>query len=101
MFEDTILLKIKRDFTENEAIAYLKKLLSEKQIEIGMLKSELAEVKHKLVQPKNTKKEWLKDELIAHLDEREKAAQKNYKSALNSVNEWRNKYFSLIAKKEN
>lgn len=98
MFEDTILLKIKRDFTESEAIAQLTKLVSEKQIEIGMLKSELSEAKHKLVQKKNTKKEWLKDELIAYMDKRQKEAERQYKLALNSVNEWRDKYFSLIFK---
>lgn len=99
MFEDTILLKIKRDFTESEAIAYLTKMVSEKEIEIGMLKSELAEAKYKLTQPAHTKKEWLKDELIAHMDERQKVAEKQYKHVLDSVNEWRDKYFSLIAKK--
>lgn len=98
MFEDTILLKIKRDFKDNEAIAQLLKTISEKQIEIGMLKSELAETKHKLTQPKNTKKEWLKDELVAYMDERQKVAEKQYKLALDSVNEWRDKYFALMLK---
>jgi hypothetical protein len=33
------------------------------------------------------------------MDERQKVAEKQYKHALDSVNEWRDKYFSLIAKK--
>ena len=36
-FEDTILLKIKRDFTESEAVKQLLKMLSELEIEVGML----------------------------------------------------------------
>ena len=63
-----------------------------------MLKSEIAELKHRLVQPTHTKKEWLKDDLIAYMNERQKEAQRQYKLALNSVNEWRDKYFALMLK---
>lgn len=97
MFEDTILLKIKRDFTESEAVAQVLKLLQEAELEIGILKSELAEEKYKATQEKRTKKEWLKDELIASFQKSASHDRMLYKDAMKSLSEWRNKYLSLIA----
>lgn len=49
-FEDELLLKLKRQFSESEYIALLNQKCSEQGIEIGMLKSEIAELEYKLAQ---------------------------------------------------
>lgn len=101
VYDDTILLKIKRDFTENEAVQQLLKMVSELEIEIGMLKSERDEWKDKADKIRSertqTRKQWLQDEIfisvqaeITHL----KIKQREYKK---KMEEWRNKYFSLLA----
>lgn len=46
-FEDTILLSIKREYTENEKIAFLVQKVRELQFENGVLKSDIEERKHK------------------------------------------------------
>ena len=65
---DSILLKIKRDFTTDEAIQCLFKRISELEIEMGILKSELAEAQDMAERIKtermHTKKLWTKDEML-------------------------------------
>lgn len=101
-FEDTILLKIKRDFTETEAVQQLLKMVSELEIEIGMLKSEKAEVQDKLNKATNQgvkgKKLWLQDELFNDLNNQLKKSKETQKVLQKQVNDWREKYFSLMAR---
>ena len=103
MEDEAILLKIRRDFTVNEAVQSLLKIISSLEFEIGMLKSDLAEARfkiHKLeTNEKKTKKEWLKDDLIGLMDEQLKQKTKKVTELSKSVNDWRNKYFSLMASK--
>ena len=106
MWEGSVLLKIKRDFTESEAVQQLIKMVSELEIEIGILKSERHELTDELNKLKNsveqdglkTRKAWLKDELFDMLDSQMKAKDARNKIDKQSMEEWRNKYFSLLAK---
>lgn len=101
-FDETILLKIKREFTTNEAVQQLLKLLSERETEIGVLKSELSEAIDKAeklrTESKMTKKEWLKDEVIAQIEHLRKTEQKKLVLYKKSLEDWRYKYFNLLAK---
>lgn len=100
-FEDTILLKIKRDFTENEAVQQLLKMVSELEIEVGILKSEKAELRHTIDKMTNQgirgKKLWLQEEVVANLNEQLSKSKSTQKILQTQLNEWRNKYFSLVA----
>jgi len=78
-FDNTILLKIKRKFSTDEAVKVMLKKLAELEQEIGVLKSEISE-KEDIIAKKNveihdlrykevdSKRGWLRDELIADLD---------------------------------
>lgn len=101
MYDQTILLKIKREFTTQEAVAQLLKIVSELELEFGVIKSERDEALFLLKKKQNgeakTKKEWLKDELIEAMAEQVSTAKKNCADAKKDVNYWRNKYFSHLA----
>ncbi len=100
--DEFILLKIKREFTTNEAVQSLLKIVSALEIEIGMLKSERDEAISKAekvrVEGTKTKKEWLKDDVVFQMDKQMKATEKKAAESQKSLNEWRNKYFSLMAR---
>jgi predicted RNase H-like nuclease (RuvC/YqgF family) len=108
MFEDTILLKIRRDFTQDEAVKYLQGVISELKIEIGILKSELAEKSHELHVLKNpviieqgkTKKLWMQDELIKQYHEQLSRAKTRNKLLEKKVTELQNLYLPLKFKLE-
>lgn len=104
MEDEAVLLKIKRDFTNSEAVQSLLKIVSALEIEVGMLKSELAEAKsiaNKIRKERTqTKKQWLQDEVMVEIA-KELTKHKDRSTELNKqANEWRNKYFSLLAKYE-
>ena len=110
-----VLLKIKREFTENEAVLTLLKTVKELQFEIGILKSENEEALHqiKLLKDKlanrkgsdqningsisKPKKEWLRDELIADQDKQIKGLQAKISEVRKSYEYWQNKYCVLAA----
>lgn len=110
-----VLLKIKREFTENEAVLSLLKIVKDLQLEIGMLKSENDEaldqvkiLKAKAERPERLeqningiiskpKKEWLKDELIAALDQQIKEMQAKISDVKKSYEYWQNKYCILAS----
>ncbi len=104
MFEDTILLAIKRDFTESEAVQQLLKMLSEKEIEIGVLTSERDEADdtaEKLrTQPTMTKKQWLQDEVFFDLKHEVETLIRKNKEHKQKMEDWRNKYFTLLAQQK-
>lgn len=108
MFEDNILLKIKRDFTQDEAVKFLQQTISDLKVEIGILKSELAEKSHELHVIKNkvvveagkTKKMWLEDELIKQYDEQLRSAKTKNKLLEKKVIELQNLYIPLKLKME-
>lgn len=104
MEDEAILLKIKRDFTTNEAVQSLLKIIQELEIEIGVLKSERDEAidrAAKIEVEGKPKKAWLKDEVVALLQEQMKNQQAKNTATNKAMNDWRNKYFSLAAKINN
>ena len=100
MFEDHILLKIKREYSKDESFALVLKKLSEAQIENGILKSELSELKDKMKKPAKTKKQWLEEDLFTELKEKLNKHQKRETKLQKEVNEWRDNYFALLRKPE-
>lgn len=79
-FEDNILLKLKREYSKDEKIAFVLKKCSDLQIENGILKSEISELKDTLakkikpsgevlqqLKEKGWHKEFLHDEYIIEL----------------------------------
>lgn len=57
---EDVLIKIKRHYKDNEIINALYKTLSEKNIEIGMLKSEIDELNYNITQYQKLSKNELK-----------------------------------------
>lgn len=112
-----VLLKIKREFTENEAVLSLLKIVKELQLEIGMLKSENEEALHHIKTLKckveslkfidenescssaKSKKEWLKDELVASQHQQIKEMQAKLRTLKIDHEYWQNKYCTLAAEK--
>jgi flagellar biosynthesis chaperone FliJ len=99
--DDRILLKVHREFSTNEAMQSLFKIISSLEFEIGELKSERDELLFKLKEARTegfaTKKQWLKDELVAELHTQIKNHQKRNTEVNKSMNDWRNRYFSIAA----
>lgn len=103
MEDEAILLKIKRDFTTNEAVQSLLKIISSLELEIGVLKSEIEEAKYHAEKIKSegmTKKLWLKDEVIKDINHQFEIVRKKYTASKKSMEEWRQKYFNLLAQTE-
>lgn len=108
-----VLLKIKREFTENEAVSSLLKIVKELELEIGMLKSEKeealdqvktlkakAEISKKVEQNEygnivKQKKYWLKDELIAAQDSQIKEMEAKLRNIKKDNEYWQSKYCIL------
>ena len=108
-----VLLKIKREFTENEAVSCLLKIVKELELEIGMLKSEKeealdqvktlkakAEISKKVEQNEygnivKQKKYWLKDELIAAQDSQIKEMEAKLRNIKKDNEYWQSKYCLL------
>lgn len=105
-WDEKTLLKIYREFENDEAINVLKKEISQLNFKAGEMISEIAELKHSLQVARNPteqegrkrKKLWTKDELISTYEERLKAQRTKITRLEKELNEWRNKYFSEIAK---
>lgn len=106
MEDEWILLKIRRQFSKDESVAALLKIVSELEMDIGVLKSEKDELRYLFNKAKHvviteefkTKKAWAKDELVTLLTEQLKSKQANNTKINKSMVDWRNKYFSLLAK---
>jgi predicted RNase H-like nuclease (RuvC/YqgF family) len=106
MSDEKILLKIKRQFSKEESVAELLRQNESLKIEIGVLKSEKSELEYeinkirqeKVTEGTKTKKAWLKDDLIAEMTIQMKAQQDKLTTVNRQLNDWRNKYFSLVNK---
>lgn len=61
IFEDGVLLRIRRQYSHDEAVGFISQRLSEKEVEIGVLKSEIAELKFLLKRQKKTEKRRVKE----------------------------------------
>ena len=101
MEDETILLKIKRQFSKDESISALNKIISELRIEIGILKSDNAELKDVIdsmfVDGEAVQPNWLKDDVIKNLERKLKNERKLKKDLQKSTNEWRDKFYSLLS----
>lgn len=101
MEDEAILLKIKRSFSKDESVAALLQMISQLRFEIGVLKSELHEIKHKPTQVTKTRKEWEKEPLFHEMKKNSDAVAKKNKQLNKDVISWRNQYFSILAKLNN
>ena len=101
MSEHEILLKLKREFTSNEAVQQLLKMLSENEMEVGRLKSELSEITDKLTAIQKgegkTKKQWMQDEVFKEVGRELETHRKNATRYRKEIDLWRAKYFNLLA----
>ena len=106
-----ILLKLQRNYTDNEVVAYQAQEIKNLQIEIGVLKSTIAELEDSLKEG-STKivkiNGWAKDleserinELMHQVKSLQKALeferQSDYKK---EMEKWRDKYIALSVKKD-
>lgn len=60
-FEDGVLLRIRRQYSHDEAVGFISQRLSEKEVELGVLKSEVAELKFLLKRQRKTEKRRVKE----------------------------------------
>lgn len=110
MSEEAVLLKIRRDFTQDEAVKFvlgenakLKKQNSEILIELGIVKSERDELQYKLDHPDatpetKTKKQWSQEDMFKELNHQLELANERAKKYKKDFETFQNKYFSLLAK---
>jgi hypothetical protein len=100
-FDDTILLSLKRNYTQDEAVAYLAAELSKAKFRIGELESETAELRHlarlrEVEKPaKLNKLEAQKDEYTATLIKRLQEKGIENGKLQKEKREWQQKYFNL------
>jgi hypothetical protein len=82
MFNDTILLKIKRKYSKEEAVAVVLKELSDSKFKNGELLSEIEELKTEIEKLRQiptgegkTKRQWLQDEIFVDIHNENKMLQ--------------------------
>lgn len=92
LITNPILLKIHREFTHDEAVKTLEVEIKRLNYEIGVLKSEIAELNDL-----NTKLKALTSEEKVLLREETDDRKKKIKKLQNDVEDWRSKYFQLLA----
>jgi len=101
MEDEAILLKIKREFTTNEAVQSLLKIVSGLETEIGVLKSEVAEAQDKAEKIRKertlTKKQWMQEEMFEYLNKEHETLRARIKEYKKSMEDWQAKYFNLLA----
>lgn len=114
-YEGRVLLRLRRQYSQDEAIALISAKLSEKEIEIGMLKSEVAELRFLLEkskslivqsdqfealkqQVKNYKSGLRKDERIVELKNQLRASSKSRKNMEKTLHIWQSKFFDIERK---
>ena len=101
-FEDNVLLRIRRQYSKDEAIAVLNKRLSTAEFKNGELLSEIAELKNEIqllknpplqVGEKKKRKQWLKDDVIAKMNEEKKELHDKLLQKTREAELWMSKYF--------
>lgn len=99
MSTEAILLKIKRDFTHDEAVTILQKELADAKFKIGELESEISELKYEK-KPKEgkTAKQWKQDDFFKELKEQLNKTMLAKRDVNKERIVWQNKYFSLVSK---
>jgi len=115
MSNESVLLQIKRIYSKEESVSFLIQELKQAKIEIGILISEISELKYKhnqeiaklnleikklgQVQTKNgkTKKQWFQDEMFVNVNLEIENLKKRNKDLKTENSILRDKYLSLIA----
>jgi len=108
MFKENVLLKIKRDYSKDEATAVLLKELSDAKFKIGELTSEIEELKGEIIKLRmiptsngKTKRQWLQDEIFTEVNETNKKNRKINNELRRELQTYKDKYFILLAKQNN
>lgn len=108
MFEDNILLRLRRQYSKDEAVAFLSAKLKERDFRIGELTSEVEELKHLFskeqkkkqqvkeihIEPQ-TKKQWRRDDACKEFTKEIETQKAKIIQLNNDVKFWRDKYFTL------
>lgn len=113
--KNEVLLKIHRRYNEKESVRYLESVISDLRKEIGILKSEKAELEDNLLTANKKlkendlpiKKEISRKRLFELVDEENKVIynefnefRKKYELKKKDCDKWMNKYYSLLAVNE-
>jgi peptidoglycan hydrolase CwlO-like protein len=101
-FDENVLLRIRRQYSKDEAVGVLIKELSDAKFKNGELLSEIAELKDQievlkhggLNKIKKKKKEWLKDDVIKSMHEEKLELQEKLRQKNREVELWMGKYYS-------
>lgn len=101
-FDENVLLRIRRQYSKDEAVGVLIKELSDAKFKNGELLSEIAELKDQievlkygsLNQVRKKKKEWLKDDVVKQLHEEKIELQEKLRQKSRQVELWMGKYYS-------
>lgn len=108
--DESILLKIRRQFTSDEAVQAVLQILSKKDIEIGILKSEVSELQHEIIVLKQPapivkvegetkpKKEWMKDDLIKLMQDQYTDLTLKQRDTKKALKIWQNRACNANAK---
>jgi hypothetical protein len=104
MEDKFVLLKIKREFTSNEAVQSLLKMVSALEYENGVLKSDIADLEFKINKLRGgqgkSERKWLQDEIFKKVKSELTLLKQDNMLHKKSMVEWRQKYFSLMAQKQ-
>lgn len=108
MSEEKVLLRLRRQYSRDEAIAFLSTKLKERDFRIGELTSEVEEFKHLLSKEQKkkqqvkeihidpqTKKQWRRDDACKEFTREIEAQKIKILNLNNEVKFWRDKYFTL------
>lgn len=107
--DDTVLLRLKRQYGKDEAFAELSKRLADAEFKLGELRSENEELKFKLNRykdkplPKEPQpaKGWKQDDAVKLIIKQYQVKLSKLENHKKSMEEWRAKYFNLLAKTSN
>ena len=105
MFEDTVLLSLRRQYSKDEAVAVISDALKKAQMENGMLKSEISELTDQVNLLKEQIPKGFKDlrdqQYAVELRKQIKSCQDKNKPLQESITQWQNKYFQIYQKIRN
>ncbi|MDV3750625.1 hypothetical protein CMU19_04360 [Elizabethkingia anophelis] len=93
--EDDVLIKLHRQFGKDELVALMKKKLSEAQVEIGKLNSEIDELKDS--EAKETRLTLAREKSKKSEEQRVVQMKKNYKNISNRLLTAKNDVYKLIS----
>jgi flagellar biosynthesis chaperone FliJ len=101
--DDKVLLKLYRIYGKDEALKHLFDEISKLRFQVGELKSENAELEHKVTHKTSGPtgvRHWSYDEYVMELKNLIKAKAKKNSILERDMNRWRNDYFNLLLKSE-